>query len=69
MKISEKFEEEICSKYDDRTFCKRDMLQLHACATVEIWNILFKNQYEVGMYKSILDVNEKVLDDMIKKVI
>ena len=42
MKISDRFEREVCSECDDKTFCKKDMKQLHACATVEIWNLLTK---------------------------
>ena len=69
MKISDRFEKEVCPTCENNLLCNKDMKQLTACATLEIWNILIKNQYEVGVYKIILDENEKVLEDMIKRVI
>jgi len=44
MKISDKFEKEICPTCENNNLCKKDMKQLSACATLEIWNILTKSK-------------------------
>ena len=55
MKISDRFEKKVCTTCENNLLCNKDMKQLTACATLEIWNILIKKQYNVGMDKSILN--------------
>lgn len=41
MMLCEKFIAEVCSRCNDRNLCAKDMQQIQACATIEIWNLLY----------------------------
>lgn len=43
VKLCDKFVQKVCSGCEDNNLCKKDMSQIQACATIEIWNLMSKN--------------------------